>query len=147
MTLETDTILRLVCPLQASPQRVFEAWTDRPQWEQWLGSAAMRCDVPLLEPHVGGRFKITMHPANGAATRLDGEYKLFDRSRALGFSWWVEGSSVRTTLITAHFQPVGDETELRLVHEGLTSIASRDAHGKSWEESFTKLKVYLARGR
>ena len=147
MAQDNDTILRMTCRLDASPLTVFEAWTEQSQWEQWLGSATMRCDVPLLEPRPGGHFKVAMHPANGAVTRLDGEYKTFDRPRALEFSWWVEGSDVRTTLITVQFQAAGDGTELRLRHEGLSSAASRDSHGKSWEESFSKLKIFLAGGR
>jgi uncharacterized protein YndB with AHSA1/START domain len=147
MNQDSDMVLRMAGTFDAPPQTVFEAWTERTQWEQWLGSADMRCDVPLLEPHVGGHFKVTMHPSHGAETRLDGEYKTVVAPTTLGFSWWVEGSDVRTTLITVKFAPAGDGTELTLRHEGLKSAASRDAHGKSWEESFNKLKIFLASGR
>jgi uncharacterized protein YndB with AHSA1/START domain len=147
MTQGNDTILRMNCRLDASPQAVFDAWTEQSQWEQWIGSASMRCNVPLLEPRIGGHFKLVMHPANGPETRLDGEYRTFDGPKSLGFSWWVEGSDVRTTLITVDLKPAADGTELTLRHEGLSSIASRDSHGKSWEESFDKLKIFLAGGR
>jgi uncharacterized protein YndB with AHSA1/START domain len=147
MTQDNDTVFRMTCRLDASPQTVFDAWTEQSQWEQWLGSADMRCDVPLLEPHVGGHFKVVMHPANGKITRLDGEYRTFERPNTLGLSWWVEGSDVRTTLITVQLNAAADGTEMTLRHEGLSTVASRDAHGKSWEESFSKLKIFLAGGR
>ncbi|HEX4377745.1 MAG TPA: SRPBCC domain-containing protein [Steroidobacteraceae bacterium] len=147
MLQDNDTVFRATCKLDASPESVFDAWTEQAQWEQWLGSAGMRCDVPLLERRPGGHFKVVMHPASGPVTKLDGEYRTFEQPHKLGFSWWVEGSDARTTLITVNLEADGDGTELSLRHEGLSSAASRDSHGKSWQESFDKLKIFLAGSR
>jgi hypothetical protein len=41
------------------------------------------------------------------------------------------------------FVPVGVSTEIRLTHEQLPSIESRDDHAQGWSGTFDKLEKYL----
>jgi hypothetical protein len=41
------------------------------------------------------------------------------------------------------FVPVGVSTEIRLTHEQLPSIESRDDHAQGWSDTFDKLEKYL----
>ena len=54
---DTTVVVRRL--IDAPPERVFDAWLMREQWDAWIGPEGMKCDVPLLEPQVGGRYRIT----------------------------------------------------------------------------------------
>jgi hypothetical protein len=45
--------------------------------------------------------------------------------------------------VSVEFVPAGVSTEIRLTHEQLPSIGSRDDHGRGWSGAFDKLEKYL----
>jgi uncharacterized protein YndB with AHSA1/START domain len=61
------------------------------------------------------------------------------RIRCLGNPELTRGSS----LVSVEFFPVGVSTEIRLTHEQLPSIESRDDHAQGWSGTFDKLEKYL----
>ena len=141
-----ETTLELRRLFDASPATVFDAWLTREQWAAWIGPEGMDCEVPLLEPRVGGRYEITMHLANGQVIPVAGVFKTIERPKRLVFSWGWNGDPARQSLITLEFTAQDMRTELVLRQEGLGSIASRDDHGKGWSSALNKLERYLARG-
>ena len=60
-----DTTLEITHLFNAPPARVFNAWLNREEWQAWIGPEGINCDVPLLEPRVGGRYRITMRLSDG----------------------------------------------------------------------------------
>jgi uncharacterized protein YndB with AHSA1/START domain len=64
-----ETTLELRRTFDATPARVFDAWLSREEWAAWIGPEGIDCEVPLLEPKVGGRYEITMRLTNGQLHR------------------------------------------------------------------------------
>jgi uncharacterized protein YndB with AHSA1/START domain len=63
-------VLEITRIFDAPPARVFEAWLDRDEWASWIGPEGVRCDLPLFEPRVDGRYRLTMHlPASSRRSR------------------------------------------------------------------------------
>jgi uncharacterized protein YndB with AHSA1/START domain len=141
MTDETTLELRRL--FDASPSAVFDAWLTREQWAAWIGPEGMNCEVPLLEPRVGGRYQLQMHLPNGQTIPVSGEFKLIERPRRLVFSWGWDGDPLRQSVIMLEFIARGARTELVLRQEGLGNVANRDDHGKGWNSALTKLERYL----
>lgn len=141
-TTTLNPVLQVRRVFAASPEELFDAWFEREQWQAWIGPEGCQCEVPLLEPRVGGRYRIQMHLSDGREIPVEGEFKTVDRPRTLVFTWgWAlsEGS----TLVRLVFKPVEGGTELTLIHEGLPTAEAREGHGKGWNSALNKLSRYV----
>ena len=132
--------------LDAPPARVFDAWLVREEWQAWIGPEGMSCEVPLLEPRVGGSYRLTMKLSSGETIPVAGIFKVIDRPNTLVFTWGRDGDPSRNSLVTLTFAKKGDQTELTLRQEGLGTAENRDAHDKGWNSTLNKLHRYLAAG-
>jgi len=139
-----DTTVRVTRHFEAAPARVFDAWLIREEWQAWIGPEGMHCDVPLLEPHVGGRYLISMRLTADQRVPVGGIFKAIDRPRTLVFTWGRADDPARASLLTLVFKPQGGATELAFRQEGLPSVASRDDHTRGWNVAFDKLARHLA---
>jgi uncharacterized protein YndB with AHSA1/START domain len=139
-----ETTLVITRLFDAPPARVFDAWSVREEWQAWIGPEGKTCDVPLLEPHVGGRYRITMRLTDGQVIPVGGVFKAIDRPKTLVLTWGRDGDPSRASLLTLTFKQRGNATELTLRQEGLRSVASRDDHTKGWNSALNKLVTHLA---
>jgi uncharacterized protein YndB with AHSA1/START domain len=129
---------------RASAEAVFDAWIEREQWQSWLGPNGVTCEVPLLEPKVGGRYRVLMHVDPLETLHITGVFKIVDRPRQLVFTWGAEGDPSRQSLVTLTLRAVGGETELTLRQDGLGGEANRESHRIGWAGALDKLEHYLA---
>jgi hypothetical protein len=81
-----DTTLEITRMFDAPPARVFDAWLNREQWQSWIGPEGINCEVPLLEPRIGGRYRIIMRLSDGRVIPVAGIFKTIDGPRTLAFS-------------------------------------------------------------
>jgi uncharacterized protein YndB with AHSA1/START domain len=56
-----DTVLEITRVFEVPPARVFAAWLDLEQFQAWIGPEGVDCEVQLLEPQVGGRYRLVMN--------------------------------------------------------------------------------------
>ena len=113
-----DTALEVSRLFNAPPARVFDAWLNREEWRSWIGPVGLSCEVPLLEPRVGGRYRIVMRLTDGRVIPVAGIFQTIDAPRALAFTWGAESDPTRHTLITLTLGEKGAKTELKLQQEG-----------------------------
>jgi uncharacterized protein YndB with AHSA1/START domain len=139
-----DTTLEITRLFDAPPARVFDAWLNREEWQSWIGPEGINCEVPLLEPRVGGRYRIAMRLSDGREVPVAGIFKTIDAPRTLAFTWGWENDPTRQSLITLTFREKGGRTELTLRQEGLGSVSNRDDHHRGWNGALNKLVTYLA---
>jgi uncharacterized protein YndB with AHSA1/START domain len=135
MTESTITISRTVA---ASPDRVFEAWTDVAQLAAWWWPqlAGTTYDV---DARAGGRYRISS-PAIGAT--VSGVYTEVNRPRRLVFTWsWAddgdpEGVVEDTVVVT--FEPEAEGTVVTVAH---TSTAHLPAGGaeQGWNDVLDRM--------
>jgi uncharacterized protein YndB with AHSA1/START domain len=142
-----NTTLEIKRIFDATPARVFDAWLDREEWEAWIGPEGVNCEVPLLEPRVGGRYRVTMRLSDGRVMPVSGVFKTIDAPHRLVFTWGWDGDPSRQSVISITFRQIGEQTELTLRQEGLGSAANRDDHGRGWNSALNKLVAYLAASR
>lgn len=140
-----DTVLEITRIFDASPERVFAAWLDRGQFQAWIGPEGIDCEVELLEPQVGGRYRLVMNTPERAIP-VSGVFKSIEPSRRLVFTWGWEGDLIRQSVITLTFRAIGTKTELTLRQEGLGSVESRDGHVRGWTSALNKLNRHLSEG-
>lgn len=141
-----ETTLEISRLFDAPPARVFDAWLNREEWQAWIGPEGVNCEVPVLEPRIGGRYRVLMRLSGGQLIPVAGVFKRIERPTALAFTWGWENDPSRESLVTLTFREKGNQTELLLRQERLGSIANRDDHGRGWNSAFNKLVAYLQSG-
>ena len=137
-----NPVLEITRIFEATPAEVFNAWLNREEWALWIGPEGVHCDVTLLEPHVGGRYRLTMHLSNDNILRIAGIFKAIEPNKSFAFTWGGE-SDLRETLVTVKLRDLNGRTELTLRQEGLPTAADRDSHSKGWNSALNKLAAYL----
>ena len=141
----TDKLLTLDMSrvYEAAPERVFDAWLGK-SWGEFAGPPGVRGEVTLMEPRVGGRYRMVMYLPDGKTLTTAGVYREIVRPSRLVMSWKWEHEET-DTLITLTFRAHGKGTELTLHHEGFANADRRDSHKGGWTGTLDKLAASLAR--
>jgi uncharacterized protein YndB with AHSA1/START domain len=126
--------------IAASPETVFDFFTEPDRMIQWMGRSAE------LDPRPGGRFHCDI---NGDAV-AGGEYIVLEPPNRVVFTWGWEGedsvtpagSSTVEVLLAAD----GEGTHLRLIHSDLPSEESAGKHGHGWRHYLDRLATAATGG-
>lgn len=145
--LNPDDALRIVRVIPGSITKVFDAWLVREEWQAWIGPEGVHCEVPLLEPKIGGAYRVIMHLANGATMDVGGAFQVLEPPRRLVFTWGAIGFTDKSSLVTLDFNEVDGQTELTLTQEGLGTVENTEAHERGWQSALNKLVRYVATGK
>ena len=146
----SEPVVTVTRMFDASPERVFDAWTSASQLAKWFGPSECVVDEVVCDLKVGGEYAITLILPTGDRARQSGIYKKIDRPVSLVFTWVLadqpcEGSegAHAETLVSLDFRPVGAGTELTLTHEGLPTDAAKVAHMQGWVGSLASLAEFV----
>jgi uncharacterized protein YndB with AHSA1/START domain len=133
MTMEL-TELKVARTVAAKPRAVFDVWMDpRQQGSPWFGTARLliNCKVDELfyfaVEHEGqmwahyGRFVRLVQPSG-------------DGGGVAEFTWMSSATQGVESLVTVTFEPLGEETEVTLVHAFVpdNEMGRRHAEGWTW---------------
>jgi uncharacterized protein YndB with AHSA1/START domain len=135
-TMTSDTSLRLERTYEASPEEVFDAWTNPEVLRRWW-KVNPEGSTPIAEVdlRVGGRYRLSMEDPTGTTHTVGGEYQEVSRPKRLVYSWcWEQdnGQPDHVSTVTVEFHADGEHTNLVLEHTGLASSESRDQHAHGW---------------
>jgi len=128
--------------LQASPDRVFRAWTDAEELMRWWTTTA-ESDV-----RTGGAFSYGFEFEDASRDHTyTGTYRDVTPGERISFPW--QGALGETT-VDVQLRPAGDGTEVTLVHSGWGSGEQWDEavelHEQGWGFFLDNLVAYLDRG-
>ena len=108
----TDGVIEHEVRVEASPDSVFDYFTDPAKMVQWMGTDA------TLDPRPGGVCRVDC-----AHAAVLGEFVEVDRPRRVVFTWGWEPTLFATppqsTLVEVSLTPDGDDTVVRLAHRRL----------------------------
>ncbi|HEX3391299.1 MAG TPA: SRPBCC domain-containing protein [Solirubrobacteraceae bacterium] len=132
----SETSLRIERSYDASPEEVFDAWTNPEVLRRWWavhpdGSTPV-AEVDLRE---GGRYRLSMEGPDAERHTVQGEYLEVDRPSRLVYSWRWEldaGGLGPASTVTVEFCEQGERTNVVLEHAGLPDADSRDRHAEGW---------------
>lgn len=133
--------IRLTRTFEASPDRVFRAWTEPQALRRWLSPGTHETASAEVDLRVGGAYRIAMRRlADGVTAHVTGTYREIRPPERLAFTWrWEDWPEDGESLVTVELRDLGGSTEMVLTHERFPSVASRDGHARGWEECFDKL--------
>jgi uncharacterized protein YndB with AHSA1/START domain len=132
---ETADAVEVAVRIAASPETVFDFFTDPDKMVQWMGRSAE------LDPRPGGGFRCDI---NGDSI-ANGTYVALERPSRVVFSWGWEGENAIATpgssTVEVLLEPDGEGTELRLIHRDLPSDESAEKHGHGWRHYLDRLAI------
>jgi uncharacterized protein YndB with AHSA1/START domain len=126
--------------IDASPETVFEFFTDPVKMVRWKGAQA------TLDPRPGGVYRVQMNEQMMAI----GEYVELDPPHRVVFTFGWKGDYAGTapgsSTVEVTLTPAGDGTLVRLVHRGLPTQDAAAAHGDGWDMYLSRLVIAAAGG-
>lgn len=111
----------------ATPERVFRAWTDPDSARVWL---AMGGDASI-DARPDGLFYLGMS-WNGAILPHYGRYLRVEAPHLLEFTWVSETTRGKESVVTIKLTRRGNQTDLCLTNEGLPDDESATKHREGW---------------
>lgn len=141
-----DQVLTIERNFSASPEAVFDAWTDPNILSQWWGPEGV--STPKLDLNVkeGGAWTTTMYSEQMGNKIVSGTYKSVERPDRLVFTWaWSQddGSRGLETEVEVLFEKSDLGTKMTLNQQTFNDLADRDNHNMGWVSSFNCLEKAL----
>jgi uncharacterized protein YndB with AHSA1/START domain len=140
----TKPSLTLKRRINASPAKVFRAWTDPAQIKRWFGPTEIETLLAEADVRTGGRYHIVMRGSDGEEHDVSGTYREVVPDQKLVFTWAWRTTPERQSLVTVDLKGDGDGTMLTLTHEQFFDEAARDRHRSGWTGCLDKLEQLFA---
>lgn len=139
-TVETgDRHLTVQRTFDAPLSRVFSAFTDPEELEQWYAPGPMTTEVHEFEAESEGAFSISMLGGEGPMD-VEGKFiEVFENERLV--HTWRDPSG--QSKVTVTFEEVEDGTSVKLTHEEFDSEEAVQSHVEGWVGIYEKLADYL----
>jgi len=128
--------LRLERTFDATPEEVFDAWTNPEVLRRWWAAApTWRTPVAEVDLRVGGAYRLSMEdPETGTTHTVTGEYREVRRPERLQYSWqWEQADGEgHVSTVTVDFLAAGAGTTVVIEHRDLETPESAERHSHGW---------------
>ena len=132
--------LELRRTLDATPERVFRAWTDLNQLRRWWGPGGFTLPEAEQDLRVGGAYRFGMRGPDGVTRWLRGEYREIRPPERLVFTWnWEADGDAAETVVSVQLFARGRQTEIVVTHGPFLTASSRDGHNLGWISTLDRL--------
>jgi uncharacterized protein YndB with AHSA1/START domain len=131
---------------EASPDRVFAAWTGK-EFAEMICPKDVKLQDLNMDVRPGGSYKMDLLMPDGDVWTLHGDYREVTPPRRLAMTWsWIEDDpkDAQETLLTIELTPEGSGTALELRHELFQREESRASHEEGWASGLDKLAAMLS---
>jgi uncharacterized protein YndB with AHSA1/START domain len=143
-SLATKPSLTLKRHLNASPEKVYAAWTDPEKIVKWFGPDAGPVKHAETDVRTGGRYTVIFHTKDGEQHHVSGVYREVVPNEKLTFTWAWRTMPERESLVTVLIKPDGAGSLLTLIHEQFFDEPARARHREGWTGCLDKLERFLA---
>src|SRR5262245_12278076 len=130
-----DRVLKVSRVINASPERLFDAWIKPEVMLRWWGPENAGVGEHELDIRVGGSWRTQFVCSMGGDLTCSGIYHALERPRRIACTWaWTQadGSRGHETLVDVSFEEVERGTRLTVVQQTFQNAEQRDLHGQGW---------------
>ena len=135
---ERLTIRRVVA---ASPEILFDAWTQPAALKEWWGPSGVRCIAAEVDLRVGGEYRIGNELPDKSVVWISGRFDVVQRPHLLAYTWIVDGGAEEN--VRVRFDRHGQGTSVEIVHTMIPSQAVYDRHREGWRGCLAGLAGFL----
>jgi uncharacterized protein YndB with AHSA1/START domain len=145
--LDQHTSLAITRRLNASPPKVYAAWTNPESLIRWFATAqakpgSIEAD---LDVRVGGHYRISFtDEKSGEYHEVGGLYREVVPNERLKFTWAWHSTPERESLVTIELKPDASGTLMIFRHEQFVDQAARDNHERGWSKFLDVLEQQFA---
>jgi uncharacterized protein YndB with AHSA1/START domain len=129
--------------IRASPERIFDAWTQPEHLKRWWGPESVECIEAEVDLRVGGQYRIANQFPDGKVLWISGEFETVERPHRLVYTWRVGDIAGAAERVTVTFEARGETTEVIVAHERIPTESMRDLHEQGWVGCLDGLVDYL----
>lgn len=143
---ESNIRLEVTRAFAAPRERVFRAWTDSKELNQWFAPSEDYSTIAEVDLRVGGTYRIAMKHRKKEITHVAvGTFREVRPPEKLVYTWSWEGEhdNIGDTVVTVEFRDLGGSTEIILTHEFFPNEKARDEHTKGWAGCLERLEKFL----
>ena len=146
MSTSTRHTLNLVRTIEATPERVFAAWTEPAQMKHWHAPEGVEVVSATVDLRVGGAYHVQMRDPDGQSFNVRGVYREIDPGARLVYTWnWDEPDhDVGESIVSVSFHAVREGTRVDLVHDLFPTEEFRKSHDEGWTSCLTRLGKLFA---
>lgn len=132
--------------IAASPERVFDAWTDPEQLLQWWGPMDVQCIEAKVDLRIGGQYRLGNKLPDGSVITITGEFETIEHGVKLVYLWKLEGLDGNLERVIVEFNSLrgGAETEVIVTHHNIADRETRVTHAAGWAGCLEGLKIHFA---
>lgn len=127
--------------IRSTPECVYRAFLDADAWAKWLPPHGFTGKVHLLEPQVGGKYRMSFtNFTTGGTHHFGGEYLELVPHEKLRYTAVFDDPNLpghMQTTVTLKKVSVG--VELHVVQEGIPSVIPTDGCYLGWQDSLQLL--------
>jgi uncharacterized protein YndB with AHSA1/START domain len=130
----------------ASPEAVFQAWTDPEQVARWWApeGISIKPDSIVIEPRVGGRFELTMVDPSGTSYDMRATYvELVEHELIVMRSEPIPAAGIAETQTRVTFAAEGDGCRMTISDGPYTDEVRGNAEA-GWRSLVANLERLLA---
>jgi uncharacterized protein YndB with AHSA1/START domain len=134
-------ILRRSQRVEALREHVFDLLTVPHELARWWGPRGFTVPEASVDLRVGGSYRLTMQPPDGAAFHLTGEFIEIDRPRWLRYTfvWEEPDPDDRTTVVDLMLEDLDGATLVSLIQGDFATVGRLNLHREGWTDSLEKL--------
>lgn len=131
--------------LRATPECVYRAFLDADAWAKWLPPHGFVGKVHLLEPAVGGRYRMSFtHLATGHSHAFGGEYlELVPHSKLRYTAHFDDPNLPGLMQTTVTLQAVSCGVAVHIVQEGIPAAIPLESCYLGWQASLQLLALLV----
>lgn len=129
--------------INASPEKVFETWTQPEHIRKWWGPEDVICLGAQVDLQIGGKYQISNRLPNGKELLIYGEFLIVEPPSKLVFTWRTDPGPNDVEMVTVRFSPRNGGTEVIVVHEKIPTKEIRASHNAGWTGCLEGLESYF----
>ena len=143
---DSGELLQLERIFDATPERIFAAWTKPHLLKRWWGPVGSTITAAEVDLRVGGRYRLGIQqPSAPEPHFVSGIYQVVQPPHKLVFTWRWENPDmdIGDSLVSIEFRARGKKTQLQLTHERLPTPTARSHHREGWLSILENLNTFL----
>lgn len=129
--------------IDATPERIFHAWTDPEELKGWFGPGGFKTIEAEIDLRVGGRYRLVMRTPDGQLLAITGTYRAIEPPRRLVYTWIWEHAPAEVMVVTVDLEPLGPTRTRILVAHAQIVDGELGRYEGGWREGMERLDRLL----